>query len=84
MTLKEARKINPGAIVRESWGHEFNKGLVLAKTYVKEVHRAKMLCQTKKERYDIVVHWMNGPRSAARYKNPNTHQSWELMVLKHV
>ncbi len=83
MTLKEAHKLQPGAIVRESWGHAWNQGLVLAKTYVQETHRAKMLCQMKEERYDIVVHWLKGPRTGAREINPNTYQNWELMLLSH-
>jgi|TARA_R110000824_G_scaffold5670_11_gene26201 hypothetical protein len=92
MNLKEAKRLKPGAIVREAWGSKKSEGLVLSTTYVKEVHTAKTLCQEKKERYDIVVHWLRDPptqydqaygSSGASKRNPQLRQNWELMVKIH-
>mgnify|MGYP003141469156 FL=1 len=89
MTLKEARKLKPGAIVREAWfpdaGAEWH-GLVLAKEYVKERHVANMLSVWKDERYDVTVHWFKTPRPHAGKPSSKvrTHQSWEIMVISHV
>ena len=92
MNLKEAKRLQPGAIVRESWGPEFRQGIVLAKSYVKERHMAVYLSRTKDERYDVVVHWLckNPPRghhvpgiTPGTVRNPQTRQSWELMVIAH-
>ena len=92
MNLKEAKKLQPGAIVRESWGPDHRQGIVLAKSHVKERHMAAFLCQTKEERYDVVVHWLCrnpplGPHFAGdepgTVRNPQTRQNWELMVVAH-
>ena len=94
MNLREAKKIKPGAIVREAWCPESKtQGIVLAKTYVKEPHRAKVLCQNKTERYDLTVHWL-GPHRVVPYEtDPNSvrndnprvqvRQNWEVMVVSH-
>ncbi len=89
MTLKEARKLQPGAIVREAWfpssGPEWY-GLVLAKEHVVERHKANMLGVWKEERYDIVVHWLKNPRPHNGSKpqpKVRKHQSWEIMVVSH-
>ena len=89
MNLKEAKKLQPGAIVRESWMSANRIGLVIGKTHVVEKHTAKNLCQKKSQRYDVVVHWFDGPRSgpfyrAERIPNPEVLQNWEIMVVSHV
>ncbi len=95
MNLKEAKKLKVGAIVRESWCPQSKtQGVVLAKKYVKEPHRAKILCQDKNERYDITIHWL-GPSRIVPYEtdpeniqggNPRVQvrQSWEIMLVSHV
>ncbi len=90
MNMREAKKIQPGAIVRESFALTTKTGLVLSKSYVEEEHFAKVWCHKKKQRYDIIVHWFDGPREmgwpgsgAHVMKNPETMQNWELMVVSH-
>ena len=88
MNLKEAKKLQPGAIVRESWGPDHRQGIILAKSYVEERHMAAFLSQYKDKRYDVVVHWLcrNPPRHGqvnGEILNPQTRQSWELMVIAH-
>ena len=85
MNMREAKKLQPGAIVRESWGDRaINTGLVLSKEYVVEDHIARCLSQRKGERYDVYVHWLGGPRNHGRgMNNPEKLQSWEIMVLEH-
>jgi len=95
MNLKEAKKLKPGAIVREAWCPESNtQGIVLAKVHIEERHRAKILCQNKTERYDLTVHWL-GPDRVIPYEtdpysvrngNPRVQirQNWELMIVSHV
>ena len=90
MNLKEAKKLKPGTIVRESWNPRTNgrKGIVLSKNHVIEEHTAKVLCQKKNQRYDMFVYWFDGARQliwrgeSAR-PNPEKCQSWELMVVSH-
>ena len=92
MNLKEAKKLQPGAIVRESWMSKKRTGLVIGKTHVVEEHKAKCLSQKKSQRYDIVVHWFDGPRYVfsdfslgnLSAKNPEVLQNWEIMVVSHV
>jgi len=88
MNLKEAKKLQPGAIVRESWASAHRTGLVIGKTHVVEDHTAKTLCQRKSQRYDVVVHWLDGPRRiswiAESASNPEVLQNWEIMVVSHV
>jgi hypothetical protein len=90
MNLKDAKRLKPGAIVREAWGPTRVEGMVLSKQHVKEDHVAKTLCQKKKERYDIVVHWFDNP--PAQYisgiREPSRsvvqiRQNWEIMVKIH-
>ena len=89
MNLKEAKKLRPGAIVREAWNPsaKARQGIVLTKAHVVEKHRAKVLCQDKDERYDMLVYWLDGPRQpewrAVPRDNPEECQSWELMVISH-
>ena len=91
MNMKEARKLKPGAIVREAWGPPGVEGLVLSKEYVKEDHVAKTLCQKKKHRYDIVVHWFGTPPAQyitgvqpIHHRSPvQIRQNWEIMVKIH-
>ena len=89
MNLKEAVRLKPGAIVREAWftGTKSRKGIVLAKTHVVEKHKAKQLCQDKDERYDVFVHWIDGPRQphwrGSPRDNPEKCENWELMVVSH-
>ena len=84
MNLREAKKLQPGALVRESWGDRaMRTGLVLSKEHVEEDHIARCLSHRKDERYDVFVHWFGGPRRAV-LANPEKLQSWELMVLEHV
>ena len=88
MNLKEAKKLQPGALVRMSWGFMSAQGLVLNKVYVKERHTAKSLSQEKEERYDVHVQWLDVDRMAP-WDRTKTHgglghyQSWELMVVSH-
>lgn len=94
MNLKDARKLQPGAIVREAWYPESKiQGIVLSKQHVREEHTAKMLCRKKKERFDVTVHWL-GPSRAVPYEtdpfsirggNPRVQvrQNWEIMVISH-
>ena len=89
MNLKEAKKLQPGALVRMSWGLESTQGLVLNKVYVKERHAAKSICQEKEERYDVHVQWITAdkmpPWEKSRAPDGLGHyQSWELMVVQHV
>lgn len=85
MTIKDAEKLRPGAIVRESYrgGGPMRTGLVLAKEHVDGPHNARILGGMKYQRYDVVVHWFDGPRGMGR-ANPEKLQNWELMVVKHV
>jgi hypothetical protein len=87
MTLKEARRLETGSLVRQSWApSSISWGIVLDKKHVKGRHRAKSLCQDKNERYDITVQWINGPRVVTSHlnyesENPEIMQNWELMVI---
>ena len=90
MNLKDARKLKPGAIVREAWYPEAKvQGIVLSKQYVQEEHTAKLLCQKKKERYDVTVHWLCPERLIPRKEwDDNSHrvqvrENWEIMVVSH-
>tara|TARA_R110002110_G_scaffold159572_3_gene357445 strand:- start:421 stop:696 length:276 start_codon:yes stop_codon:yes gene_type:complete len=89
MNLKEAARLKPGAIVREAWSPSTKgrRGIVLTKNHVLENHMAKVLCQDKDERYDVLVHWLDGPRRPdwriSPRQNPEKCQSWELMVVSH-
>jgi len=94
MNMREARKLQPGAIVRESFypvdeGPSTVHGLVIGKKYVKERHAAKILGGYKDERYDVIVHWTCKEAAIPHRRGVNTgerlqvHQNWELMVVSH-
>ena len=55
MTLKQAQRLKPGAIVRRSWYPDDDyMGMVVSKKYVRKKHMAKVLGGLKKERYDYI------------------------------
>ena len=93
MNMKVSKRIQPGAIVRQSWDTLRGTptlGLVLGKQHVKEEHEAKNLGGIKQERYDIIVHWLDGPRKTWDYgtgagtsPNPEVLQCWELMLVSN-
>jgi len=91
MNIKDARKLQAGAIVREAWHPESKvHGIVLAKQHIVEEHVAKMLCRKKKERFDVTVHWLGPARTVPRKKwgdnEPNRvqeRQNWEIMIISH-
>jgi|TARA_R110000765_G_scaffold191661_1_gene296992 hypothetical protein len=89
MNFKEAGRLKPGAIVRQSWDTRSvapSLGLVIGKVHVTERHSAKILGGTKEQRYDVVVHWFNGrgrrvtPGTGPRVE---TLQNWEIMMVSH-
>jgi len=93
MNMRDAKKLKPGAIVRESYhpdsmGHPIH-GIVIGKKYVKERHPAKILGGYKSERYDVIVHWTCKDAVIPRRSwGDNNHrlqvrQQWELMVVSH-
>tara|TARA_R110000744_G_scaffold332339_1_gene437764 strand:- start:702 stop:989 length:288 start_codon:yes stop_codon:yes gene_type:complete len=93
MNMRDANKLQPGAIVRESFqpdsmGHPIH-GIIIGKKHVKERHTAKVLGGSKEERYDIVVHWTCKDTAVPRKRwGDNNHrlqvrQNWELMVVSH-
>ena len=92
MNMKEAKRLKPGAIVREAWEpRSWRFGLVLAKQHVRANHNAKVLGGWKDERYDVTVHWFDGPRPRGvmggvdmRKPNPEQLQNWEIMLVSHV
>ena len=90
MNMQDARKLQPGAIVREAYrpdepGVTAPRGLVLGKEYVEQDHVARCLSQRKDRRFDVYVHWFDGPRRWSRDKNnPEKLQNWEIMVVEHV
>ncbi len=91
MNLRDAKKLQAGAIVREAWHPESKvQGIVLSKQHVKEKHTAKSLCQPKKERYDVTVHWLGPVRTIPRKKwgdnephRVQIRENWELMIISH-
>jgi hypothetical protein len=94
MNLRETKKLQSGAIVRESFypsdeGPGSVHGIVIGKKYVKERHIAKVLGGFKDERYDVVVHWTCKETAIPRRRSGNSgerlqvHQNWELMVVSH-
>tara|TARA_R100000808_G_C2121603_1_gene132803 strand:- start:750 stop:1034 length:285 start_codon:yes stop_codon:yes gene_type:complete len=91
MNLKDARKLQPGAIVREAWFPESKvQGIVLSKQHVIKEHMAKMLCRKKKERFDVTVHWLGPARTIPRKKwgdndpaRVQVRENWELMIISH-
>jgi len=91
MNMKDARRLKPGAIVREAWNpHTTVQGIVLSKQYVKEQHNAKMLCRDKEERYDVTVHWLCPERLIPQRRwgekahRVQVRENWEIMLISHV
>jgi len=92
MNMRDAKRLKPGAIVRESYhpdsmGHPIH-GIVIEKKYVKELHAAKILGGYKTERYDGIVHWTCKETAIPRqrisgnaYGRLQVRQNWELMVV---
>ena len=93
MNMRDAKKLKPGAIVRESFHPDSMgspiHGIVIEKKYIKERHTAKTLGGTKDDRYDIIVHWTCKDTVVPRKRwGDNNHrlqvrQNWELMVVSH-
>jgi len=95
MNIREAKKLQPGAIVREAYRPDEDgiapvRGIVIGKTHVEERHHARMLGKWKKERYDIAVHWIEGsiPWCPATLRRATTRlqlrENWDLIVISHV
>lgn len=92
MTLRDAKKLKPGALVRRAWNPDCKAtAIVLHTEYIEGWHRAKLLGGKKKERFDVTVRWIGQPPvvwDSAGYMKKNvmeqTHQNWELMVVQHV
>ena len=92
MNMRDAKKLKPGAIVRESFhpdrAHRPIHGIVIEKKYVKERHAAKILGGYKNERYDVIVHWTCRESVIPRTRLGATRrlqvrQNWELMLVSH-
>ena len=93
MNIKVCKRLQPGAMVRQSWDTASivpKLGLVIGKQHVKEEHEAKSLGGRKQERYDIIVHWLDGPRrtwihgaGSGASPNPEVLQCWELMLVSN-
>ena len=87
MNIKEARKIQPGALVRTSWATNNNatQGIVLAKEYERADKREQILGQWKPERYILTVSWFpNQHDDQYAPKGISKRSSWDLMVISHV
>jgi len=89
VNIKDARKLKPGAIVREAWLPD-NKaqGIVLSKEHYTGEHMAKCLSQKKKERYDVKIYWIGDRVPQQRWadtkpKRVQIRENWELMVISH-
>jgi hypothetical protein len=94
MNMRDAKRLKPGAIVRESYhpdsiGHPIH-GIVIEKKYVKGRHAAKILGGYKNERYDVIVHWTCKEAVIPRqwnignaYGRLQVRQNWELMLVSH-
>ena len=91
MNVRDAKRLKPGAIVRESYHADSPiHGIVIEKKYVKERHAAKILGGYKTERYDVIVHWTCKETAVPRqrisgnaYGRLQVRQNWELMVVSH-
>tara|TARA_B100000902_G_C27287525_1_gene905259 strand:+ start:1761 stop:2045 length:285 start_codon:yes stop_codon:yes gene_type:complete len=91
MNMKDARKLKPGAIVREAWLPDSKvQGIVLSKELYVGEHYAKCLCQKKKQRFDVTVHWLGDDKTIPKKKwsdnNPprvQVRENWELMIISH-
>ena len=92
MNIKVCKRLQPGAMVRQSWDTDRapKLGLVIGKQHIEKEHEAKNLGGRKQERYDIIVHWLDGPRKTWDYgtgagtsPNPEVLQCWELMLVSN-
>ena len=94
MNMRDAKRLKPGAIVRESFypvdeGASTVHGIVIGKRYIEGRHAAKILGGYKNRRYDVVVHWTCRENAIPRqYYASNSdrlqvRQQWELMVVSH-
>jgi len=75
MTIKEARALQPGTIVRESWATHPTTvhGIVLKKRYQSLAKLEPQLCQTKDIRYLVTVAWFK--------IRPNSHNGRQLVTV---
>jgi hypothetical protein len=84
MNIKEAKKLKPGAIVRQSWATKSkSNGLVLAVDYQRGDKIESILGQKKPERYLVTVNWFPTPAKFSP-KGIKQHSSWDLMIISHV
>jgi|TARA_E500000305_G_C4024237_1_gene240790 hypothetical protein len=84
MNIKEAKKLKPGAIVRQSWATKSkSNGLVLAVDYEHGPKTEAILGQLKPERYLVTVNWFPSPEKYAQ-RGIKKHSSWDLMIISHV
>ena len=92
MNMRDAKRLKPGTIVRESYHTDYTTrrihGIVIEKKYVKERHAANILGGYKNERYDVIVHWTCEEAVIPRTRLGATRrlqvrQNWELMVVSH-
>tara|TARA_R100001443_G_scaffold64911_1_gene74299 strand:- start:597 stop:860 length:264 start_codon:yes stop_codon:yes gene_type:complete len=86
MNIREARKLKPGAIVRQSWATKSkSNGLVLAVNYERGEKTEAILGQKKPERYMVTVNWFEDTADPLwAPKGIKRHSSWDLMVISHV
>ena len=87
MNIKEAEKIQPGALVRWSYGNPagISHGVVLAKRYELATKRERALGLKKPERYILTIHWLKlrSPRASPNINVVEEASSWDLMVVSH-
>jgi len=91
MNMRDAKKLRPGAIVREAWLPDSKvQGIVLSKKLYVGDHHAKCLGQKKKQRFDVTVHWLGDadmiPKKKWNDKNTQrvqVRENWELMIISH-
>ena len=80
MTLRQAKLIELGAVVRRSWFvNDDQMGIIISKKHVRKKHMAKCLGGLKKERYDFEVCWLTGQLQDKRRQK--LYQNWELMII---
>jgi hypothetical protein len=94
MNIRDAKKLEPGTIVRQSYYPDSTDrpihGIVIEKKHVKERHVAKILGGYKSERYDVIVHWTCKEAAIPRQRisgyaaaRLQVRQNWELMVVSY-
>tara|TARA_R110002072_G_scaffold140449_1_gene284726 strand:- start:581 stop:847 length:267 start_codon:yes stop_codon:yes gene_type:complete len=74
MTIKEAKRVKPGAVVRESWSTNDNAvhGIVLDTKFEVSTKMEHQLCQTKESRYIMTVAWFK--------LRPNAHNGRDMVT----